>query len=137
MKNRNNSFGRRGTKAIFLSAATAMAALQLTSCADHSELPDMPPLYEDTTASDAVGTQKPGVAPDDSSDAVSPDTTEQTVTVTENEIEEIAKFYDYLEIQPICNNRFLVEEGRIANDEGLRDLNRRIGVTVCPTISST
>ncbi|MBO7341372.1 MAG: PHP domain-containing protein, partial [Clostridia bacterium] len=45
---------------------------------------------------------------------------------SENEIEEIAKFYDYLEIQPICNNRFLVEEGRIANDEGLRDLNRRV-----------
>ena len=95
MKNRNNSFGRRGTKAIFLSAATAMAALQLTSCADHSELPDMPPLYEDTTASDAVGTQKPGVAPDDSSDAVSPDMTEQTVTVTENEIPfDVTYIYD-------------------------------------------
>ena len=95
MKNRNNSFGRRGTKAIFLSAATAMAALQLTSCADHSELPDMPPLYEDTTASDAVGTQKPGVAPDDSLDAVSPDTTEQMVTVTENEIPfDVTYIYD-------------------------------------------
>ncbi len=45
---------------------------------------------------------------------------------SESEIEEIAKFYDYLEIQPICNNRFLVEEGRIADDEGLRDLNRRV-----------
>ncbi len=45
---------------------------------------------------------------------------------SDHEIEEIAKFYDYLEIQPLCNNRFLVEEGRIANDEGLRDLNRRV-----------
>lgn len=45
---------------------------------------------------------------------------------SDNEIEEIAKFYDYLEIQPICNNRFLVDEGKIANEEGLRDLNRRV-----------
>ncbi|MBE6662053.1 MAG: PolC-type DNA polymerase III, partial [Ruminococcaceae bacterium] len=45
---------------------------------------------------------------------------------TEGEIEEIVNFYDYLEIQPICNNRFLIEEGIVADDEGLRDLNRRI-----------
>ena len=45
---------------------------------------------------------------------------------SDSEIEEIAKFYDYLEIQPICNNRFLVDEGKIANEEGLRDLNRRV-----------
>ena len=44
----------------------------------------------------------------------------------EAEIEEIVNFYDYLEIQPICNNRFLIAEGRIADDEGLRDLNRRV-----------
>ena len=44
----------------------------------------------------------------------------------EAEIEEIVNFYDYLEIQPICNNRFLVAEGTIADDEGLRNLNRRI-----------
>ena len=44
----------------------------------------------------------------------------------ESEIEEIVGFYDYLEIQPICNNRFLIAEGKIANDEGLRDLNRRV-----------
>ena len=44
----------------------------------------------------------------------------------ESEIEEIVNFYDYLEIQPICNNRFLIGEGRIADDEGLRNLNRRI-----------
>ncbi|MBQ7319292.1 MAG: PolC-type DNA polymerase III [Clostridia bacterium] len=41
-------------------------------------------------------------------------------------IEDLVNFYDYLEIQPICNNRFLVAEGKIADDEGLRDLNRRI-----------
>ncbi len=44
----------------------------------------------------------------------------------ESEIEEIVNFYDYLEIQPICNNRFLVAEGTVADDEGLRNLNRRI-----------
>ncbi len=44
----------------------------------------------------------------------------------EREIEEIVNFYDYLEIQPISNNRFLVGEGRVADDEGLRDLNRKI-----------
>ncbi len=45
---------------------------------------------------------------------------------TESEIEEIVNFYDYLEIQPICNNRFMIEEGIVADDEGLRNLNRRI-----------
>ncbi len=56
------------------------------------------------------------------------------------EIEEIASFYDYLEIQPICNNRFLIAEGRAANDEALRELNRKIyrlgkklGKPVCAT----
>ena len=44
----------------------------------------------------------------------------------EHELEEIVNFYDYLEIQPICNNRFLVDEGRVADNEGLRNLNRRI-----------
>ncbi|MBQ9802689.1 MAG: PolC-type DNA polymerase III [Clostridia bacterium] len=44
----------------------------------------------------------------------------------ESEIEEIAKFYDFLEIQPICNNQFLVAEGKVASEEGLRDLDRRI-----------
>ena len=44
----------------------------------------------------------------------------------EAEIETIVRFYDYLEIQPICNNRFLIAEGRVKDDEGLRNLNRRV-----------
>ena len=57
-----------------------------------------------------------------------------------DEIEEIAEFYDYLEIQPLCNNRFLIDEGKVADDEALRDINRRIlalgrklGKPVCAT----
>jgi len=44
----------------------------------------------------------------------------------QSELEAIADFYDYLEIQPLCNNRFLVEQGKVADDEGLKELNRKI-----------
>lgn len=42
------------------------------------------------------------------------------------EVEKIASIYDYLEIQPIANNRFLVREGTVADDDGLRALNMKI-----------
>jgi DNA polymerase-3 subunit alpha (Gram-positive type) len=43
-----------------------------------------------------------------------------------NEIRDIVKFYDYLEIQPIDNNMYLVREGIVKDEEQLRDINKKI-----------
>ncbi|MDR0294394.1 MAG: PolC-type DNA polymerase III [Oscillospiraceae bacterium] len=37
-----------------------------------------------------------------------------------------ASFYDFLEIQPLCNNRFLVRNGHARDDEHLREWNRSV-----------
>lgn len=44
----------------------------------------------------------------------------------EAEIEKIAAFYDYLEIQPVSNNLYLIEEERLRDEEAIREVNRRI-----------
>jgi len=44
----------------------------------------------------------------------------------EDEISRIVKFYDYLEIQPLGNNRFLVESGKVNSEEDLKNINRKI-----------
>ena len=42
------------------------------------------------------------------------------------ELKKIAALYDYLEIQPICNNAFLIENGRVSDASVLQDYNRTI-----------
>lgn len=42
------------------------------------------------------------------------------------EMENIVKLYDYLEIQPIDNNRFLIQNGNVKNEEELRGINKKI-----------
>lgn len=44
----------------------------------------------------------------------------------EDEISKIVRFYDYLEIQPLGNNQFLINNGTVSSQDELKRLNKRI-----------
>ena len=46
--------------------------------------------------------------------------------LSDEEIEKIIDLYDYIEVMPIDNNRFMIEKGEVKDEEELRDLNRKL-----------
>ncbi len=59
---------------------------------------------------------------------------------SEEELLRLASFYDFLEIQPLSNNRFMLAKGLAQTEEELRDFNRtvvrlgkKLGKPVCAT----
>ncbi len=45
---------------------------------------------------------------------------------SDDELKRIASFYDFLEIQPLANNRFMLAKGMAKDDEELRNFNRTV-----------
>ena len=42
------------------------------------------------------------------------------------DMEHIVDFYDYLEVQPIGNNEFLIKKNMVKDEHGLRELNKKV-----------
>jgi len=48
---------------------------------------------------------------------------------SDERVAKVVNFYDYLEIQPVGNNRFMIASDRVGNvnsEEDIRNLNRKI-----------
>jgi DNA polymerase III subunit alpha, Gram-positive type len=45
---------------------------------------------------------------------------------SEDSLAKLVDFYDYLEIQPLCNNHFLIDKGTVSGNEGLQKYNEKI-----------
>lgn len=45
---------------------------------------------------------------------------------TEKEIDEIALFYDYIEIMPLSNNKFMVDKGIVKSESDLIEINKKL-----------
>ncbi len=43
-----------------------------------------------------------------------------------DEVVEKARKYDYFEIQPVCNNRFMVRRETLADDDAIREMNKKV-----------
>ena len=46
--------------------------------------------------------------------------------VSDEEMAKIIDLYDYIEVMPIDNNRFMIDKGEVQDEEELRDLNRKL-----------
>ncbi len=44
----------------------------------------------------------------------------------DEELDKVASYYDYLEIQPLINNRFMIEHGMVKSEDDLKAFNKRI-----------
>lgn len=59
---------------------------------------------------------------------------------SEDDVEKIARFYDFLEIQPLGNNQFMIEKGLVQNQEALKAINKKIvdlGSRLGKTVAAT